>query len=450
MARYVPTSSEPVEYSDNHIATSKMDLFRGTDFTELFSDKKAALLSSFAKFEMNGSGWVILNINDEDVGGEYFDIGKYFRDKKAIIVPQNNDMYCALWAYCIAKFKPEKDASRITKRLREQSKTINITGVGFPMGKKDMIKLLKNNNTRAHVICAETNSTRIDHYIVDRNPEIILLFIKSPEGKCHWCVVLNLASLSRLTSSGISKSNQAQYICPNCHINTFRTPTKLKSHQERCFKNEPQLLETPHPNTFVEFKNFKNIVKCPIKIVGDFECYQPECRKKKGENSEYLCEHKPSGYGISVMSEHEEVYQTHYEGNTFDGDIAKDFIKKLIEVQDKIDAIPSKEMIFTEQDKIAYDNSRNCWICHEEIPDKVDERTKGKLKVRDHCHWTGNFRGAAHSSCNTKLREETFIPVIFHNLKGYDSHIFINAFHHLEEEHQSAFHRTQKNLFHLV
>ena len=144
---------------------------------------------------------------------------------------------------------------------------------------------------------------------------------------------------------------------------------------QRCFKNELQLLETPPPNTFVEFKNFKNIFKCPIKIVGDFECYQLECKRKQRENSEYICEHKPRGYGICVMSEHEEVYETHYESHTFDGDVAKDFIKKLIEIRDKIDAIPSKEMIFTEQDRITFYNSKNCWICQGEFSEKEDGRT---------------------------------------------------------------------------
>ena len=83
------------------------------------------------------------------------------------------------------------------------------------------------------------------------------------------------------------------------------------------------------------------------------------------------------------MSEHEEVYQTHYEHNTFDGDVAKDFIKKLIEIRDKIDAIPSKEMIFTKQDKITYDNSSNCWICQGELTEKEDGRTQGNIKVRE-------------------------------------------------------------------
>ena len=59
MARYVPTSSTPVEYSDNHIASSTKDLLRGTDLTQLFEDKKSTLLTSFAKFELNSSGWVL-------------------------------------------------------------------------------------------------------------------------------------------------------------------------------------------------------------------------------------------------------------------------------------------------------------------------------------------------------------------------------------------------------
>ena len=49
-------------------------------------------------------------------------------------------------------------------------------------------------------------------------------------------------------------------------------------------------------------------------------------------------------------------------------------------------------------------------------------------RVRDHCHITGKYRGSAHNDCNLKLRlnpEYIKIPVIFHNLKGYDSHFIM-------------------------
>ena len=49
----------------------------------------------------------------------------------------------------------------------------------------------------------------------------------------------------------------------------------------------------------------------------------------------------------------------------------------------------------------------------------------GNPKVRDHCHCSGIYRGAAHSLCNLQYKIPSYIPVIFHNLSGYDAHMFI-------------------------
>ena len=45
--------------------------------------------------------------------------------------------------------------------------------------------------------------------------------------------------------------------------------------------------------------------------------------------------------------------------------------------------------------------------------------------MRDHCHYTGKYGGALHSECNLKLKRTRTIPVLFHNLSGYDSHLFV-------------------------
>ena len=61
-----------------------------------------------------------------------------------------------------------------------------------------------------------------------------------------------------------------------------------------------------------------------------------------------------------------------------------------------------------------YQNSERCWICNEKII---------KDKVRDHCHVTSKYRGAAHKKCNSELRMPRKLPIIFHNLEGYDGYI---------------------------
>ena len=47
------------------------------------------------------------------------------------------------------------------------------------------------------------------------------------------------------------------------------------------------------------------------------------------------------------------------------------------------------------------------------------------VKVRDFCHITGKYRGSAYRDCNINIKFNHKIPVIFHNLKNYDSHLIM-------------------------
>ena len=75
----------------------------------------------------------------------------------------------------------------------------------------------------------------------------------------------------------------------------------------------------------------------------------------------------------------------------------------------------------SEEKQEQFQSSNICWVC-EKLIDGVDE------KVRDHFYITGSFRGAAHWSSNINLQLNKKVPVIFYNLRGYDSHLIFYEF----------------------
>ena len=79
----------------------------------------------------------------------------------------------------------------------------------------------------------------------------------------------------------------------------------------------------------------------------------------------------------------------------------------------------NKNVIMSEEEEYLFQESNSCWICKKLI-DNGDE------KVRDHCHVTGKFIGAAHWDCNINFQLTKNVPVIFHNSRSYDSHLIFN------------------------
>ena len=79
----------------------------------------------------------------------------------------------------------------------------------------------------------------------------------------------------------------------------------------------------------------------------------------------------------------------------------------------------NKNLIMTEEEEDLFQKSNSCWICKKRIDN--DEE-----KARDHCHVAGKFSGAAHKNCNLNFQLTKNVPVIFHNLTGYDSHLIFN------------------------
>ena len=138
-------------------------------------------------------------------------------------------------------------------------------------------------------------------------------------------------------------------------------------------------------------------------------------------------EHVPCGYAYKVVCIDDKFSKpiVVYRGVN----AAYKFIKVILE-EHKYKSISkkimkyqfNKNLVMTEKEEYLFQQSNNCWIC-KKIIDNEDE------KVSDHCHITGKFRGSAHWDYNINFQQTKKIPVMFHNLKGYDSHLFFSELH---------------------
>ena len=70
----------------------------------------------------------------------------------------------------------------------------------------------------------------------------------------------------------------------------------------------------------------------------------------------------------------------------------------------------NKEFVRTKKDDKNFERSAKCWICDNAF-------VENDVKVRDHCHVTGKYGGAAQRDCNINIILNYKIPIMFHNIK---------------------------------
>ena len=102
----------------------------------------------------------------------------------------------------------------------------------------------------------------------------------------------------------------------------------------------------------------------------------------------------------------------------------KDCVKKFCdhvigEVRCLYHAFPEKPMEpLTKKQLKKYEEASRCYICFKSCNGE-------NPKVRDHCQYTGHYRGPTHMKCNLRYKVPPYIPIVFHNLLGYDTHLFM-------------------------
>ena len=134
--------------------------------------------------------------------------------------------------------------------------------------------------------------------------------------------------------------------------------------------------------------------------------------------------HKPSGYSLltSCSFDKSENKQTYYRGR----DSMKRFCNDLIEHLTRISNYEMKPMDPLTEEEESYKNQELCHICDKEFcTDNNNKEYKKMRNIRNHCHYTGKYRGAAHSKCNLNYKIVKKIPALFHSGSAFDYHFII-------------------------
>ena len=413
--------------------------FKSTDVKELLSKSISNIIEKIFSFQKNGSGWyfkevIQLEINTNEFnptkGSSFIPLPDWIKNKKAIVNIRNKDDKCFLW--CILRYlhPREKNDCRLTD-LKKYEFSLKTKGITFPMKIKEINKFEKLNPLLPgiNVFSLDEKNNICPLREVNRDcKNTIDLFLYEEDGKYHYSLIKNFSRLIR--SQITSRTNEPIFICKRC-FSHYTKEELLEKHIKYCSNNQTALVKMPEPNTMLYFKNYHKQLPIPFVVYADFECFTKPmntCSPNPKESYNYNYQkHEPSGFCFYVKGiVDKKIKPIIYTKKSEDEDIAKVFVEKLTEVTKGIynDFYQRpKPLRLTSAEQKSFEEAKTCHICNCELK---------KDKVRDHCHFSGQYRGAAHNKCNLMCKKPKVLPVIFHNLQGYDAHLFIKQLARLE------------------
>lgn len=403
-------------------ATENITLHQSYDFNDMFSKVIETICHKIGSFEDKNSGWAFIrnlyleiNINKYNPlrASSYIELPKIVKSKRACINIQNADNYCFLWCIMASLFPAKNNAHR-TSAYPHFEGVLNTKNMTFPVGFSDIRVFEKNNpNISVNIYGLKNNSNVVGplyRSLIRKKHHVNLLLIESGK-RTHYCLIKNLPKLLR---QQLTRHHAKIYFCEDCMI-FFDNDEKLKSH---VCSGVATIL--PKEGTLIQFQHYERMHDMPFVIYADFESIlKPTASDPKAEGSSStttLQQHVPAAFAYYIVCSYDSSLNKYvsYRGP----DCVEQFVHHLqsdVTIIHRILNLPVP-ISLTDEDENNFAQAYFCYICDRLLFDD---------KVRDHCHLTGRYRGAAHSYCNIQFRLPKFVPVFFHNLAGYDCHLFI-------------------------
>lgn len=430
--------------------TKNVEILATTNLAEWYDNHIIhPLMTKLSEFEGKDSGWSLdeivelhLNINHYVPfyagANEIRNLPKIIQNKKAVINVQSPDHACFAWSVVAALYPAELHSNR-TSSYPHYNTVLNMNGVNMPLELHNLEKFEKQNNLSLNVFgaqyansnewicigenCSEKCFKLLPIYISKNHHKTrhinLLMLQVGNSSEYHFSFIKNLA---RLVRSEVTRAHSKIYVCDRC-LSYYYSSEKLNMHMTDCeLFNPVRNIMPTEDNKYISFTNYNHKERVPFIIYADLECtLKPYDTCTPNTEMSYSTPvnkhevHSIAYYLKCSFSEEHNKFQLYRGINC-----CQWFVEQLSEIVTFVNAlyarmIPMQELS-TEELEI-YNSSTTCHICEREL--NADDKRK------DHCHMTGRYRGAAHNSCNLNYQVPNYIPVVFHNLSGYDSHFLI-------------------------
>ena len=212
-------------------------------------------------------------------------------------------------------------------------------------------------------------------------------------------------------------------------FNSYTSKNKLKEHEKICNNHNSYRIEMfEWVNKILKHNPEEKSSKKPFAIYLDLECTLKKLKSIQNNPEKSYTEkkprHEPSGWAMFTrcLFDKRENTLNYYRGKDCIEKLCKDLKENAMEIINYI----KKEMIpLTHEENKFCKEQEACYICKEKFcTDKNDKNYINKKKVKNHCHYTGKCRGAAHCKCNLNYKDPKEITIIIHNA-SYDTHFIL-------------------------